>query len=398
MPKTDFSPLTNGYHFTNYFENQVANLPGIGKIETYGRCGGMAFSALDCYRAGVKLPGYTSSDFGKPGVPPDGTALADYIFHRQLDSFLTLTAVKFVTWTLAPDAGNFLVKGVTRRTKEDEFAKLRDSVDRDVPVPIGLIVARDLNSLGHNHQVVAYGYDYDAASQKQTVYIYDVNWPNQEITLVSGPNDAGWAESSPGKEQWRGWFVQDYAPHQPPPDLTAGITAVIASAASAVAGAAAGAAKTIGAAVDAVTPEPVKQLLHPAALTVTLKQLAFSNEDEPDAAGDLAFEFKINGQTVRWPARGTRSIQHGTTASINKAVKVSVQPSDTLVISGAIASNVNLIQTPDISAQDYRNLDSEAQSGQFQEAFTAANNWGKGDHTVTSDGNAGGYTLTYSIA
>ncbi len=219
MPKVNFSPARDGFQFGNYFVNQIANVPGIGKLQTAGRCGGMSYCVLDHYVAGRPVPGFKASDFGDKGVPPDGHPLADYIYQRQLDSFFTLSAVKFVTWSLAPDSGNFLVHGVRERTRKEEFKKLREAIDRGMPVPLGLIVARNLNDLGRNHQVVAYGYDYDAETQHMTVYIYDVNWPGQEITLTSGKDDAVWFESSPGKEQWRGWFVQDYAPRHLPPDL-----------------------------------------------------------------------------------------------------------------------------------------------------------------------------------
>src|SRR5262245_17038059 len=110
MPKTKFAPAKDGFHFTNYFINVIANVPGVGALQTAGRCGGMAYCSLDHFNAGLQLPQFKGSDFGSQGVPPDGHPLADYIYQRQLDSFFTLSAIKLITWTLAPDVGNFLVK------------------------------------------------------------------------------------------------------------------------------------------------------------------------------------------------------------------------------------------------------------------------------------------------
>ncbi len=327
MPKTHFSPSKNGFLFANYFINTIANVPGVGTLQTAGRCGGMAYCALDHFAAGLTLPQFRGTDFGAKGVPSDGTALADYIYQRQIDSFLTLSAIKLITWTLAPDAGNFLTKGVTRRTKEDEWKRLRESIDRGVPVPIALIVARDLGSLGKNHQVVAYGYDVDVTTKQQTVYIYDVNWPELELALVSGRDDAGWQETSPAKEKWRGWFVQDYAPRRPPPDLAKG--AVIAAA-----------TKALESAIQSSKTAKQKGRGRKNMVTVTFKQLSFTNPEEPISAAELALEFAVNDQTVRWPARGLRKVKHGTKVGFDRSVDVTVGSAGELVIRGKIAGGV----------------------------------------------------------
>ena len=67
MPLTDFDPAVHGFGFPNSFVNQVVSLPnevyrllpGVlrraipgGNLETRGRCGGMAYAALDYYHAG----------------------------------------------------------------------------------------------------------------------------------------------------------------------------------------------------------------------------------------------------------------------------------------------------------------------------------------------------------
>jgi hypothetical protein len=219
MPKTTFSPAQNGFFFANAFENVIVEDSPIGRIATRGRCGGMAFAALDHFYSGAQLPRFATSQLPENGVPPDNHPLARYIYARQMDSFMVLSAAKYVTWSLSPDNAGFLLKGVSRWTKEDEWKKLRASIDIGKPVVLGLIAARELGELGKNHQVIAFGYEEKPDRDAKTVFLYDVNYPNAEIRLHSDESRLGWIEESHNLEQWRGWFVQDYAPRMPPADL-----------------------------------------------------------------------------------------------------------------------------------------------------------------------------------
>jgi hypothetical protein len=369
MPKTAFTPAQHGYHFANYFVNVIADVPGVGKLQTGGRCGGMAFSALDHFFFNLSLPAFTGADFAPALVPPDEHPLAKFIYQRQLDSFFTLTATKFVLWSLASDGPSFFSKGVRRRTREDEWQKLKQAIDRGTPVTLGLIVARDLSNLGHNHQVVAYGYDTDTAGGNFIVHVYDVNWPAQEITLSAGKDDAAWLESSPSKEQWRGWFVQDYVARRPPDNLAqlpAGATKQLEPETGA-------SAKTI---------------------TVRLKQLMFVNKAQPHLQEPAALVFAVNGEEVRWPARGTRKIKHGKKAQLRRAIKVKLKPSAQLVISGRPAFDD--LQS-ELSDFDYFALEPESRPGSFILRFSHDENWGRGAHSASSVGSAGGYSLDFTI-
>ncbi len=372
MPKTAFTPAQNGYHFANYFVNVIADVPGVGKLQTGGRCGGMAFSALDHFFFNLALPAFTSADFAPALVPPDSHPLSQYIYRRQIDSFFTLTATKFVVWSLAPDGPSFFSKGVRRRTREDEFKRLREFIDRGIPVTLGMIIARDLNNLGHNHQVVAYGYDVDTATGALTVHIYDVNWPDMEIALTAGKDDAMWSESSPGKEQWRGWFVQDYAARRPPEDLSQPL---------------AGAAKSL-------EPEAVEA---EETVTVRLKRLSFFNPEQPDVEEQTALIFSVGGKPVRWPAQGERTVKHGKKAQIRRVVKVKLKPSQPLVISGRPAFEDLRDERDELQDFDYFALEPESRPGSFILRFDHDENWGRGAHSVNSAGSAGRYTLDFEI-
>lgn len=95
----------------------------------------------------------------------------------------------------------------------EEFPKLMKSIDIGEPVVIGLISARKASEITHNHQVVAYGYDFDNETNFMTLYTYDSNHPDIEVIIESGCTDCNF-RSSTGQE-WRGFFVQDYHPKKP---------------------------------------------------------------------------------------------------------------------------------------------------------------------------------------
>ena len=225
--KVSFDPKEHGFHFPNKFVNRVATIPGYGDVPTRGRCGGMAYAALDYYFAGIPIPSYTGANFAPSRVPPDSHWLADYIYIRLMNSFFTPAASKFIEWTKQSDHETWFLKGVARWTKEEEFPKLRQRIDSGTPVALGLVGATQLANIGNkNHQVVAYGYDFAPDTGFMRVYVYDNNSPDQEVTLTSTPGNPHWDASNDYDiddvpPPWRGFFVHDYSPAHPPVYTTA---------------------------------------------------------------------------------------------------------------------------------------------------------------------------------
>jgi hypothetical protein len=213
MPITAFDPTIHGFHFPNRFVNNVVSLPNGARIRTNGRCGGMAFASLDIFHAGRRAPLERFTDQPR-GVPPDGTPIADYLYQRLMDSFMELSAVRFLAWTLLPDERTFIFKGV-HGWSDDEVDGLRTEIDAGRPAALGLVGARRMSDVGRgNHQVVAYGYEPVAGGFD--LFVYDNNTPDVRTTLQ-------WRRNRPGlvatnrSSPWRGLFVHTYQA-EPPPD------------------------------------------------------------------------------------------------------------------------------------------------------------------------------------
>lgn len=183
--------------------------------DRYGLCGGMAFAALDYYRAGLPIP--TAVD--PMDQPPPGSPLRDYLTRRLIDSLVTNGAT-FLAWKamlhIAP-AGPPVSGGPRwlRDRSRDEWIALRGHIDRGEPWPLALVgEAADPFS---DHQVLACGYD--ERDGRSVILVYDGNCPGrvQEISLdLTGPSlDA--RESCPGgRGALRGFFCERYSSSVPP--------------------------------------------------------------------------------------------------------------------------------------------------------------------------------------
>ena len=130
-----FDPATHGFAFPNAFVNVVLTLPNGARITTAGRCGGMAYAALDYFlRRASRCPRWRSDLWTPSRVPPDSHWLAQLFTQRLRDSFFTGSAAKFVTWSMHSDDATWVFKGVTRWTKEEELPR-RHRVDRRAAGP-----------------------------------------------------------------------------------------------------------------------------------------------------------------------------------------------------------------------------------------------------------------------
>ena len=188
-----FSPAVNGFHFANAFPSSPIRTFKLGNIATLnigdaanGLCGGMSFATGDLHRAGLRPPPHTSP-------PPPNTPAYRYIVDRQIASFddgrVPLRFYGLMSPTRpAQEPVSALILGmigVDRHSRtwvmiHEEWPRIRADLDAGRLAMLGLVrvVSLDPQLLGHNHQVVAYGYD--LVGTALVIRICDPNWPNDE--------------------------------------------------------------------------------------------------------------------------------------------------------------------------------------------------------------------------
>jgi len=173
----NFGVRENGFDFPNWFPPgtpifEIATPFGTIPVgdASYGLCGGMVFAALDFYHCGIgELP--------KTPEP----ALRRYFARRLVDSWnLPFGGVRYYAWQMRSG-------GLLRKTIANEWPRIRARLQAGVPVALGLVKARGhrLRNLSQNHQVLAYGYDFDDAEGRVTLRIYDPNYAGDETATLS---------------------------------------------------------------------------------------------------------------------------------------------------------------------------------------------------------------------
>jgi hypothetical protein len=130
------------------------------------------------------------------------------------------------------------------------------------------------------------------------------------------------------------------------------------------------------------TPSPTPAPLQ-AQVTVTFNKVHVRSDADPTSAGEMLLELNVNGQTVRWPDTGTRTVNSGGDYAINKIVTVTVKEGDTLRV------YVN-------GTEDDEPLDDDSM-GTIDKIYTVARDWTGGDMTATSTCPDGCYMVYYKV-
>jgi hypothetical protein len=223
-----FKPSQNAFHFGNDFDPgpvMTLPVPAIGDIPVGsaagGLCGGMVFAVLDMFERGLAPP--PAQDAPKPGSP-----LFRYIASRLLDSFNGVTGVfKYLEWMRLPSDARFfgLMKSIAWHSIHDEWPHIKKDLNNGQLCPLGLIKIESVNpfNLGENHQVLAYGYDFDENSGDLKIYVYDPNCENNDdvtiavnIADMNNPSHVTYSADANG----RGFFRTHYKPQDPSSALT----------------------------------------------------------------------------------------------------------------------------------------------------------------------------------
>jgi len=214
--RVGFTAKDNGFHFANSFPSRPIRQFRLGSVATLdvgdvanGLCGGMSYTTRDVFEHHLSPP--------PDAAAPDTGPLHDYLVQRQIDSFDGgLVPARFFSLMspVRPDREPWWaqVLGMVRFDRHsrawvmihDEWPAIKQDLDQGRLATLGLIraVSLDPNQLGHNHQVLAYGYDLDGS--QLTLRICDPNWPGDDgVTLsldISDPRAAAspvWSRPDP---------------------------------------------------------------------------------------------------------------------------------------------------------------------------------------------------------
>ena len=209
----DFLPSRHGFRFSNDFPSgPVVKLRLLGLPElcfgdaSCGLCGGMSFAVRDYFVQGRPVP-----DSNKHPAP--GSPLFKYLVRRLWDSFrLPGGPFRYYAWMRLPD-----VK-IWQRTLSDSWPRVRRELDRGRLAPLGMNRYRSRNPmhLGHNHQILAYGYEWDRDSGDVLIQIYDPDYSNEDdLTFAFNVNDV---EGKRGIVYSKGATVRGFftTPYKPP--------------------------------------------------------------------------------------------------------------------------------------------------------------------------------------
>ena len=202
---TGFDPAVHGWAIRNSFEGLPISLGLLDELlprdSRYGLCGGMCFSALDAYYAGVPIPRDLREE------PARDSALYKHFRTRQRDTlgFALRRAVRYTTWTFRSDA-------TVLRDTAPEIAIAMTKLRAGRPAPLGLIYAsREKPAVWENHQVLAVGATIFTNGAMRFV-LYDPNFPDRrDVTLDITP-EGECSRIAPGRHPRpvRGFFVNPY--------------------------------------------------------------------------------------------------------------------------------------------------------------------------------------------
>jgi hypothetical protein len=192
-----FKPSSSGLHFINYYPSiplLTINILGaqvpIGDASN-GLCGGMAYVARDYYDAGLLPPPDVTSSDGHSRPPQ---VLFDYLVKRLFDSF-ELPGGPFKYMHLMDPAlpdheTDFSRAGLAPHGRAwvmiiEEWPAIKATLDLGLLAPMALVRVKSLDpfQMGHNHQVLAYGYD--LSGNDLTIYVYDPNYPGRDDVYIS---------------------------------------------------------------------------------------------------------------------------------------------------------------------------------------------------------------------
>jgi hypothetical protein len=185
-----------------------------------GLCGGMVYAIMDYFAARLLPP-------MQPDAPSNANdPVFKHIRDRLVDSFDILGQGHRWLGYSAPtypngDEGVIQALGLARGrswvTYRDEFPLVKEDIEAGRLSPLSLVQTDNLD-VGKNHQVLAYGYM--QSGQDVTLYIYNPNSGQQEVTfqfnITATDGEVHITRSDGGPRIFCFFRTNGYEPKQPP--------------------------------------------------------------------------------------------------------------------------------------------------------------------------------------
>jgi hypothetical protein len=227
-----FVPERSGFQFTNHFGDLplghidigVATIP-VGSASN-GMCGGMMYAVRDYFEANQIPPQ------SEEAPTSENDPLFIYLKDRLFDSFdLPVGPTRYfgLMDPLLPDTDENILNpiglagGRAFLMAREEWPKIKADIDGGHLAEMGLVQIRSLlpTDLGHNHQVLAYGYELSGSTV--TLHIHDPNDRVNERSHVTLSLNIGFTDrvidvqrTPPGKDPVICFFRENYSFRKPP--------------------------------------------------------------------------------------------------------------------------------------------------------------------------------------
>ena len=181
---TGFLPSRDGLHFANRFPSGPyfrfgpfgPTLFGLNDAAG-GMCGGMSWLVRERFVAKAPVPPDREP-------PANGSPLFRTLLDRQLRSLEWFRTPVAFWWN-----GAFGSDRTIRLSREREWPRIRERIDRGELTMTGLIRHQSLNplELRRSHQVLAYGYAIEG--DRISLRLYDPNWPDRDDVTIEMDDD-----------------------------------------------------------------------------------------------------------------------------------------------------------------------------------------------------------------
>ena len=155
---TQFRPSVHGWAFGNF--------------GSFGNCGGMCWSALDCF--------YRRQPVDRAMTSPSPT-LKDKISGRQKDTMDNWLWAKVVDWTQRSDQPHVGRLHSVGHLTQEEWPSISELLTHGEPALLCVLREEGYSAdPTKNHQVLAWGYDFDTVQRHVSIRVYDPNFPNAD--------------------------------------------------------------------------------------------------------------------------------------------------------------------------------------------------------------------------